>query len=345
MALEKVRELPITGFSANRVELVEIPSDQSIRELRVDVRFKDTNGGTTVTGDPFNLVFQYIELLFDGDKQYRIDSHAKLQAVAMLTTGKKAEVEVLDDTNASPSETVHMRFKLPVYWTSGLGVQKPQIRFQYVNDSSWTAEILKIQYVHTADTSNFVRFKYDAVPQTSSSGGTLQFKPDNGAVVRGAFIFNKDSSATYSAGGSLALAELGGANGIAEITLTHDGVEYWSDATERDILHHMNEVYPLLPRVGLSDDLGVEKSTDIESPFRYVYVSEDMGGDGIPADTVGADLSGLNAFLWMSFEDIQANVNTVLKLQSDTGTYGAGDEIEVYWVYSTKANEKAKWGI
>ena len=104
----------------------------------------------------------------------------------------------------------------------------------------------------------------------------------------------------------------------------------------------MNEVYPLLPRVGLSDDLGVEKSTDIESPFRYVYVSEDMGGDGIPADTVGADLSGLNAFLWMSFEDIQANVNTVLKLQSDTGTYGAGDEIEVYWVYSTKANEKAK---
>ena len=121
MALEKVRELPITGFSANRVELVEIPSDQSIRELRVDVRFKDTNGGTTVTGDPFNLVFQYIELLFDGDKQYRIDSHAKLQAVAMLTTGKKAEVEVLDDSNSgSPSETVHMRFKLPVYWTSGL---------------------------------------------------------------------------------------------------------------------------------------------------------------------------------------------------------------------------------
>ena len=344
MALEKVRELPITGFSANRVELVEIPSDQAIKELRFDVRLTDASGGWTVTSDPFNLVFQYIELLFDGDKQYRIDSMAKLQSVSLLTTGRKAEVEVMDDTESgSLIEAVNLRFKLPVYWTSGIGVQKPQIRFQYVNTSGLTSALMRIQYVHTADTSNFTRFKYDAVPQTASDGGTLQFKPDNGAVVRGAFIYVKDASKTYNAGNSLSLGQLGGDIGLDEITLTHDGVEYWSDATERDLLHHMYDVFPLIPRVGQSDAVDSELGNDVASPFRYVFVSEAMGGDAIPADAgASGDLSGLNAFLWMSFEDITANVNTVLKTKSSANNHASGDEVEVYWVYSTKANEKAK---
>jgi len=205
MALEKVRELAISGYSANKVELINIPTDQAIRELRIDVFMGDASGdwddANELGNDPFNYCFQYIELLFDGDKQWKIDSFGKLQTISLLYTGMKAEVSAIEDENATDSDYVRMSFKLPIAWTADLGVKIPAIRFQYSNYSAVdTTTLMRFMYVHTKDVSDFRRFKMQSVPQTTASGGTLQFIPDNEAVVRGAFIFNKDTSITFNDG-------------------------------------------------------------------------------------------------------------------------------------------------
>lgn len=353
--IPKPVDVPITGFSQDGNELRDIPNAIAIKELTFDVRLDDASGGTTVTGDPFNVLFDYIELLFDEEVQWRIDDLVSLQAITLFYTGKKAFVNVLDNTSTTtPRESVTLKFTAPVMWTSSAKHGKPQLNIKYANNGL-TSRLVEIRAIQEANTSDFERFRFVRERQAGSSGAELLFDPDNNKAVRGAFIYAEDSSATMATAQKFSLAMFGGNIGFEEITLTHAGIDYLpARTTERDVLTLMYKQFPLIPQVispymvprdtenTLIAVFNKQADAYLESPFVYIYNSSDLAANELPADGDNAigTMASYQTFLYLHLYDIigTASTNTTLKLKCEddadlVGSWAAGDRVGVIWVY------------
>lgn len=332
MTLEIVQDLAIRGASDNALENVSIPTDQPIREIRVDYN-GTINEIATAGQDIFNHIFQFLELKFDGQSQYKIENVMDLMNVVVAYTGLMPKIAYQMDTVTANVDVVRMKFSLPVLWTSSLGVNDPRLNIKY--SASVTADdvddgTLTIKYVHTQDTRGWVRFKYIKDEKEATTDDTLTFRPDQGATVRGVFIRAIDASVTdlYNGGSKYSLGFLGGSLTLAEITLRHNGVSYWDKSLERDIMHAQERLFPKLDFPMFSDSANVAGNPYglRQPPFHLTAVEQTTTAQQLI-------FSSPQGWLYISFEDLVSNANTILRIKTGSSNWASSDQVSVIWVY------------
>ena len=343
--MELVRELPITGFAASGSELIAIPTDFPIRELRI--QYDNVIGDFSAAhGDPFSELFQYMELLFDSESQWKITNWADLCLISMIYTGKPPKIAIAYDNAADQDNDIyHMTVTLPVQWRSSADGQVPKLKWKYQSDAI-TGDMddgtFRINYVHTKDTSRFERLIFDKVEKAQANAGKPSFKPEVGETLRGIGIYCMDDSiAELSTGQRYSLeVPYGGVIGLDAISFKHNAVEYLDESPVRDIIDMMERIFPLV-----DFPVGGNAANDGGSPS--ASGGTQFSPFGFQVGTVGADSTvamintAMQSWLYYATEDLKVNVNTLLTLLMDNaGNNAAGDVVAVTWIYKAKSTGK-----
>jgi len=333
MALEIVDEMPILGITNNGKDLRDIPSDLPIKELRIDY-FNTTANVQSAGEDPFLMLFQDITVQFESKEMYKLESVMDLINVHMTYYGTKPEIIVQQDTDTGDADVVKMSFKLPVYWTPDQ--KTPQLKINYSADAGTFDDgdgTLSIRYVQTRNTAGFRRFVFKKDEKSAGTNDTKDFNPLQGSTVRGAYIRAIDQiTDLYNGGSRFSLGAINGALEIAQTTFRHQGVKYFDEASERDVLQQMRELYrPTNVYVPIFDDAnnpaGSGDAFDPRNLFVIAGWNEGTGTAGVVGNP------DPQSFLYMTMEDIVSDANTLLRFKTGASNWTTGDLISILWVY------------